>query len=89
MEVTLKGTVKAIMATEQVTDNFSKKEMVIVVDEETNYPQEIICQAVNARIDQMNGINHGDRITAKCNLKGRNKDGRYFINLEAWKIERN
>lgn len=89
MEVVLKGTVKAIMATEDVTDNFRKKEMVVVVDEETNYPQEIICQAVNARIDQMNGIDMGMKVTARCNLKGRSKDGRYFLNLEVWKIERN
>lgn len=88
MEVILKGTIHAIMSEQQITDNYKKKEVVITVDEETNYPQQIICAAGNTKIELLNGFNHGDRVKAHCNLKGKGSNGKYFNNLELWKIER-
>ena len=39
----LKGTVHAKFVEQQITDNYKKQEIVITTDEDTNYPQQIIC----------------------------------------------
>lgn len=88
MNVELKGTVHAIFAEEQISDNYKKKSIVISVDEETSYPQQIICHAGNTKIDLLNGLTHGNKVVVNCNLKGRENNGRYFNNLEIWKLEK-
>ena len=88
MNVELKGTVKVIFTEKQITDNFSKKEMVITVDEETSYPQDIIIQATNTHIDKLKEVQVGNKVIVKCNLKGNaTKDGKYFNQLNLWEIE--
>lgn len=88
MTVELKGTVHAIFSKEQVTDNFTKQELVVTVDEDTQYPQQIIAQCVNAKCDQLNGISHGMKVKVSCNLRGKESNGKYYNRLEAWKIEK-
>ncbi len=89
MNVELKGTVHALFAEEQISDNYKKKQVVITVDENTSYPQQIVCHAGNTKIDLLNGINHGDSVTATCNLKGREHNGKYYNSLEIWKLTKN
>lgn len=89
MNVELTGTVHAIMAEVEVTDNYKKKEVVVTIDENTSYPQQIICAAGNQKIDLLNGINHGDRVKISCNLTGKgNQQGKYFNNLQIWKVDK-
>jgi hypothetical protein len=89
MYIDLKGTVKEILSQVQVTDNFSKQELVVAIDEDTQYPQEIIAQATNTKIDELKGLAVGDKVVVKCNLRGnKSKEGRHFNQLVIWKIEK-
>jgi hypothetical protein len=89
MYIDLKGTVKEILAQVQLNDNFSKQELVVITDEDTQYPQEIIAQATNTKIDELKGLAVGDKVIVKCNLRGnKSKEGRYFNQLVIWKIEK-
>jgi len=84
----LKGTVHAKFVEQQITDNYKKQEIVITTDEDTNYPQQIICYAANSKIDLLNGIEMGAKVKVNCNLKGKESKGKYYNSLEIWKIER-
>lgn len=88
MIIELKGTVKQILPMVQVTDNFSKQEIVVTIEEDTAYPQDIIAQATNTKIDELKGVDVNNKVIVKCNLRGNtSKDGRYFNQLTVWKIE--
>lgn len=86
----LKGTIKAMYATEQITQTFSKKE--IVVETQETYPQCILLQFTNGNIDKLDHINVGDNVEVKYNLRGRgyekNGETRYFNTIEGWDIKK-
>ena len=86
--VELTGTVHLIGALETISDSFKKKELVVMTDETTPYPQPISTQCANAKIDLLNGINHGDKVKVYCNLNGRASNGKHYNQLSVWKIER-
>lgn len=88
MNVELKGTVHAILAEEQISDNYKKKSIVVTIDEDSTYTQQIICHAGNTKIELLNGLIMGDKVKVQCNLKGKGSNGKYYNNLELWKIEK-
>lgn len=91
--LSFKGNIKLIYDTVQVSDRFKKREFVIT---ETNspYPQEVIFQLSQEKVDLINEYKVGEEVEVNFNLRGRAwtnpKDGvtRYFNSLEAWKIAR-
>ena len=87
----LTGTVKVLNDTQQITDTFKKREFVIT-DNSSQYPQDILFQAVQANTDKLNDVNVGDTITVSFNLRGRewvNPQGetKYFNSIQGWRIE--
>lgn len=89
---TLKGELKVVGDIQQISDSFKKREFV-VLDASGQYPQTIMFQAVQDRVDLLNNFNVGDNVEVTFFLRGREwtnpKDGvvRYFNSLDAWKIE--
>ncbi|MGV6860660.1 MAG: DUF3127 domain-containing protein [Putridiphycobacter sp.] len=88
---TLKGELKKIDATQQVTDSFRKREFV-VTDASGQYPQTIQFQSVQDRCDMLDQFKVGDMVEVFFNLRGRewtNPEGvtRVFNSLDAWKIQ--
>lgn len=79
--------------TEQVTEKFKKREFVIS-DEGSQYPQEIIFQLTQDRVDLLDPFDEGDMIKVNFNLRGRRwqnpKTGetRFFNSLDAWRLEK-
>ena len=90
---TLKGELKVIGETVQVSDSFKKREFV-VVDASGQYAQTIQFQAVQDRCDLLNGMSVGESVEVTFFLRGREwtnpKDGvvRFFNSLDAWKINK-
>lgn len=86
----LKGTIKAMFATEQITQTFSKREIVVETNEQ--YSQSILLQFTNNNIDRLDHISVGDSVEVKYNLKGRgyykNGETRYFNTIEGWYIKK-
>jgi hypothetical protein len=75
----------------QVSDKFKKLEFIIKTDGE--YPQYLQIQAGNDKCALLDGINGGDMVTAKVNVKGRlwtNPQGeeKCFNSLELWQISK-
>lgn len=89
MTIPITGTVKVLNATEQVTEKFAKKEVVVTIDEGSNYPQHISIQAINDKISLLDSVNVGDNVTIVANINGRESKGRYYNSLTIFKLTQN
>jgi hypothetical protein len=78
---------------EQVTERFKKREFVIT-DEASQYPQEILFQLTQDKVEMLDEFNEGDVLKVNFNLRGRRwkspKTGEtmFFNSLEAWRLEK-
>ncbi len=87
------GKLKVKNEIQQVSEKFTKREFVIVADEETQYPQMISFQLTQTKCELLDNYNIGDSIKVSFNLRGREWTGndgitKYFNSLEAWKLEK-
>lgn len=89
MQIT--GKVKTIMKTVAVSASFKKRELVVTTDEK--YPQELLVEFTQDKVDDLNGYNKGDIVEVEVNLRGRcwtNPQGedKYFLTAQGWKINK-
>ncbi len=87
MTIDLIGTAHVIFSEQQVSDNYKKKDLIICIEEDKPYPQYMKVQFGNAKIDLLNGVAAGMRVKVSVQLKGKNTNGNYFNNLDAFKLE--
>ena len=73
--------------TENKTGSFQAREFVIEVTS-GNYPQFVKFQLVQDRCTLIDGYQEGEMIKVHFDLRGREWQGKYFTNLNAWRIER-
>ena len=87
MPLQIQGKIIAIYQTTQHTESFKSRDFVIETDGQ--YPQPVKFQLTQDRVDLIDAYRIGDVIDVHFNIRG-NKipDGRYFNNLEAWKMVR-
>lgn len=83
MEV--EGSIKVIFDTQTFNSGFQKREFVITTKEQ--YPQDVKFELIKERIDLIDPYNQGDTIKVHFNLRGNEYNGKYFVNLQAWRIE--
>ncbi|RME19355.1 MAG: DUF3127 domain-containing protein [Bacteroidetes bacterium] len=91
MELT--GRIKKIMDIQNVNDKFKKREFVLVIDENTQYPQYILFQTTQEKCGLLDNVKLNEQVKVHFNIRGREwtaSDGqtKYFVTLEAWKIEK-
>lgn len=83
------GKIKRIGNHIQVTDSFSKRELVIETNEQ--YPQVLSIEFTQDRADLLNGKHIGQDVTVGINLRGREyiKEGepKVFNSINGWKID--
>lgn len=87
----IQGKIHAIMDIQQVTDTFRKREFVVEYTDNPMYPQYILFQMVQDRVDLVNGYQVGDMVDVSFNLRGRQWNSpqgeiKYFNSLEAWRL---
>ncbi len=82
---TIKGIVHKIMDTQQVSDKFAKKE--IVIKTEGEYPQYVPIQFTNKNIDKLDNITTGSTVVVSYNLRGNEWKDKYFVSLDGWQIK--
>lgn len=88
----LSGLVKVKKETEKITDTFSKREFV-VTDATGNYPQDILFQLTQDRVNLIDDINENDIVNVTFNIRGREwtspkGEVKYFVSLDAWRVEK-
>lgn len=89
MEVT--GRIKVINPTQEVSTSFKKRELVVTTEEQ--YPQTIMIEFTQAKVDDLNNFQAGEQVKVSINLRGRewvNPQGetKYFNTIQGWRIER-
>jgi len=89
MEV--KGKIKFIGSTQQVSEKFSKREIVVSTDEQ--YPQHISIEFNQDKCAILDKYNVGDDVEVGINLRGRewtNPQGevKYFNSIQGWNIKK-
>jgi hypothetical protein len=87
MEVT--GKIKVIGSTQNITETFSKRELVVSTDEQ--YPQHILIEFNKDKCSLLDKFKVGEVVTVGINLQGRewvNPKGetKYFNSVKGWKI---
>jgi hypothetical protein len=86
MAFEVEGKLHRLFPTEQKSASFQAREFVLEVPD-GNYPQLIKFQAVQDRCAMLDNYNEGDRIKVSFDLRGREWNGKYLTNLNAWRIE--
>ncbi len=84
MNITIEGTVLEVHEVRKVSDKFSLREFKIITDDD--YPQTYRIGTIGKNMNQLDSVNVGDKVSAKCNLKGRDNGDRNYISVEAWSI---
>lgn len=72
--------------TENKTQSFQAREFVIEMAGQ--YPQMIKFQLTQDRCAALDPFNEGDEIKVQFDLRGREWNGKYFTNLNAWRLEK-
>jgi single-strand DNA-binding protein len=81
----LTGKVKLIQPVQTFGSGFTKREIVVVV-EDGKYPQEINLEFVQDKVALLDNVQVGQDVTVTFDIRGREHNGRYFNNLQGWKI---
>ena len=79
------GTVKEIMDMQTFASGFTKREIVIT-DKDDRYPQDIKFVAVKNNCSLLDTIKKGDTVRVNFSLRGNLYNGRYYTDLQLFKL---
>lgn len=88
----IKGKIHEIGATQQVTESFKKRDLVVAyVESNPQFVEYLTFQSTQDRVNIFDNLNIGDEVEVSFNLRGRpwtNKEGVtvYFNSLVAWRV---
>lgn len=87
----LNGIIKVAGETVQMSEKFSKRDLVIT-DDSSMYPQDIAFQLAQDKCPLLDTFNVGDRVEVSFNIRGKawqspHGETKYFNTLDAWRIE--
>ena len=82
----LSGTVKEIFEEKTFGSGFNVREFVVTTEAD-KYPQDICLQCVKEKVEMVNKLKTGEKVKVSFDLRGREYQGRYFVNLNALKVE--
>jgi hypothetical protein len=88
----MKGVIKVIRQTQQVSEKFSKREFVVTDISDDKYPQDIMFELKQDKVTFLDNFGKGQEVEVSFNLKGREwtspqGEVKYFNTLDAFKIE--
>jgi single-strand DNA-binding protein len=83
----IEGKIIIMDDTQTFGSGFTKREFVIETSDD-KYPQKIKLEAVKAGCDKLDAYKVGDGIKVDFNIRGNEYNGKYYVQLSAWKFER-
>lgn len=91
-QVTINGTVKLVGPTQQISEKFSKRELV-VTESGGQYPQHIPVEFTQDKTALLDAFAPGDEVSVTCYVNGREWTGRdgvtkHFLSLKGDRIEK-
>jgi len=85
MELKLSGTIKQIGEKQTFDSGFCKVEFVLTTNEQ--YPQDVKFEIVKDKADNFLQYNKvGNVVDVAFNVRGNEYNGKYYVNLQAWKV---
>ena len=87
----ISGRIKKIFEEQTFASGFRKKELVVTTQEQ--YPQDILVEFTQDKIELLNPLAVGDEVKISINIRGRewiNPEGvaKYFNSISGWRIEK-
>lgn len=91
MSLTIKGKVHEIGTTQQVSETFKKRSLIIEYAENPTYAEYVHFEAIQDKTSLFDTVKIGDEVEVSFNLRGRpwtNKEGitSYFNSLVVWRL---
>lgn len=86
MSYEISGKVKVIEQKQTFASGFEKQEFVITTEEQ--YPQDIKFELVKDKISLLNDVNVGEMVSVSFNVRGNEYNGKYYVNLQAWRLQK-
>ena len=86
MAYTFSGSIKKIFDTQTFPSGFSKREVVVTSAGE-RFPQDIKFDCLKEKEEILKGFKEGDEVTVHFDIRGREYNGRFYVDLSAWKME--
>lgn len=88
----ISGIVKKVGDTQDITQTFKKREIVVTTEEQ--YPQHLMVEFTQDKTSLLDNFNVGDKVTIGINLRGREwtspqGEVKYFNSIQGWRIEKN
>lgn len=85
MSYEMTGTVKQVNDVMTFSSGFTKREFVVTTPEQ--YPQDVIFETVKDKTSLLDSLSPGQEVTVHFDIRGREYNGRHFVNLNAWRIQ--
>lgn len=83
----LTGSIKQISDTQTFPSGFSKRQFVVTTDHD-KYPQDIALEFVKDACVKLDSYQEGDGCKVTFDIRGNEYQGKHYVQLAAWKIER-
>jgi hypothetical protein len=83
----IKGNIHLIGETETVGNNGFTKRLVVIETKE-QYKQTIPVDFVKDKTSILDNYEVGDTVDVSVNVRGNEYNGKYYVNLQGWKIEK-
>lgn len=89
MAYELEGTLKEVFETKTFGKGFTKREFVITSSKgpDDRYPQHIKLTLIKDKVNLVDRYKPGQRLKITFDIRGNESNGRYYVDLQAWKIE--
>lgn len=79
------GKLKVIFDTQTFPSGFTKREFVVTVGD-NNYPQDIKFELIKDKCSWLDNFQQDQEVTVSFDIRGNEFKGKYYVNLNAWKI---
>ena len=80
----MEGTVLKVMDTQTFDSGFTKREFVVSTG--GDYNQDVKFEVIKDKCATLDDIKEGAYVEVSFNVKGREHDGKFYTNLQAWRV---
>jgi hypothetical protein len=89
MSYELEGALKEVFETKTFGKGFTKREFVVTTSKgpDDRYPQHIKLTLIKDKVTLLDRFRPGQRLKVTFDLRGSESNGRYYTDLQAWKLE--
>jgi len=89
MALSVKGKVDQILKTESGVSRAGKewKKQDFIIETDEQYPKKVCFTLFGDKVDLLNGVSAGQDVEVSFNIESREYNGRWFTNVNAWKID--